>query len=69
MAKFDWNKDAIDRGTPVTESYKSTQRVRSFLVSQCGDGFRFDRSLMNWIKNGEPKTMGDVADEWNRRNS
>lgn len=69
MARFDWHKDAIDRDTPVTESYKSTQRVRRFLVSQCGEGFKFDRSFMDWIKNGDPKTMGDVADEWKRRNS
>ena len=69
MARSDWHKDAIDRDTPVTESYKSTQRVRRFLVSQCGEGFKFDRSFMDWIKNGDPKTMGDVADEWKRRNS
>ncbi|WP_366871612.1 DUF6434 domain-containing protein [uncultured Ruegeria sp.] len=43
--------------------------VRRFLKSRCGDRFKFDRPFMNWINNGEPKTMGDVADERLRRNS
>jgi hypothetical protein len=32
------------------------RRVRS--------GFKFDRPLMQWIKNGAPKTMGVVANEY-----
>jgi hypothetical protein len=58
----------ITRGTPVTASYRNTQNVRRFLLSQCGARFRFDRPFMQWIKNGTEKTMGDVADEWLRRN-
>jgi hypothetical protein len=26
----------------------------------------FDRSFMQWINEGTPKTMGAVADEWRR---
>jgi Domain of unknown function (DUF6434) len=37
------------------------------LQSQCGADFHFDRSFMQWIKDGSPKTMGDVADEWTSR--
>ncbi len=69
MAVFDWHSGSVDRDTIVTENYKSTQNVRRFLKSQCGDSFKFDRTFMKWIKNGQPKTMGDVADEWLRRNS
>lgn len=69
MAKFDWHSDKIKRETPVTENYKSTQNVRRFMKSQCGDDFKFDRPFMLWIKNGNPKTMGDVADEWINRQS
>jgi hypothetical protein len=29
--------------------------------------FKFDRRFMQWIKNGTEKTMGEVADEWLRR--
>ena len=67
MSKFDWHSEPLSRETPVTDSYKNTQNVRRFLTGECGDGFKFDRAFMAWIKNGEPKTMGDVADEWLRR--
>ena len=67
MNKFDWHSGMIDRSTPVTDNYKSTQNVRRFLKAQCGASFKFDRSFMAWIRSGVPKTMGDVADEWIRR--
>lgn len=67
MNKFDWHTDTIIRSTPVTTTYRNTQNVRRFLKSQCGAGFKFDRPFMQWIKDGTDKTMGDVADEWIRR--
>ncbi|WP_298297199.1 DUF6434 domain-containing protein [uncultured Litoreibacter sp.] len=65
---FDWHSNPITRDTPVTDTYKNTQNVRRFLTAECGDGFKFDRPFMAWIKDGAGKTMGDVADEWLRRN-
>ncbi|WP_299191842.1 DUF6434 domain-containing protein [uncultured Litoreibacter sp.] len=65
---FDWHSNPITRDTPVTNTYKNTQNVRRFLTAECGDGFKFDRPFMAWIKDGAGKTMGDVADEWLRRN-
>ncbi len=67
MKNFDWHSDTISRNTPVTATYKNTQNVRRFLKSQCGAAFKFDRAFMYWIKDGAAKTMGDVADEWLRR--
>lgn len=64
--KFDWHADAITRATRVDETYRNTQNVRRFLTRECGEAFRFDRAFMAWIKNGEPKSMGQVADEWSR---
>ncbi len=64
---FDWHRDPITRQTPVTESYRNTQNVRRFLQSVCGEDFAFDRAFMRWVKNGKDKTMGEVADEWLRR--
>ena len=69
MSKFDWHSDPIARDTPVTAGYRNTQNVRRFLKAQCGESFKFDRPFMQWIKDGSPKTMGDVADEWKRRRS
>lgn len=66
---FDWHSNTISRSTPVTAHYKNTQNVRRFMLEQCGTHFRFDRAFMAWIKNGSTKTMGDVADEWLRRNT
>lgn len=62
-----WHSNAITRATPVDETYKNTQNVRRFMVEQCGEHFKFDRDFMAWVRNETPKTMGDVADEWQRR--
>jgi hypothetical protein len=69
MPTFDWHSERLTRDTPVTASYRNTQNVRRFLKSECGEHFRFDRPFMQWIRNGQPKTLGDVADEWTRRQS
>jgi hypothetical protein len=63
----DWHSNIISRDTPIDKTYKNTQNVRRFMLEQCGEGFRFDRDFMAWIRNETPKTMGDVADEWRRR--
>ncbi|UQY33338.1 DUF6434 domain-containing protein [Pseudomonas fulva] len=65
---FDWHGGTITRDTPVSSNYRNTQNVRRFMSAQCGTGFRFDRPLMAWIRSGAPRTMGDVVDEWTRRN-
>lgn len=65
---FHWHGAAITRDTPVDSDYRNTQNVRRFMRAQCGEAFCFDRPLMAWIRSGEPRTMGDVVDEWKRRN-
>ncbi|MGE7956000.1 DUF6434 domain-containing protein [Pseudomonas sp. NPDC089530] len=62
----DWHAGPITRTTPLDRDYRNTQKVRQFLLSECGTTFKFDRAFMTWIKSGHPVTMGDVADEWNR---
>jgi len=69
LIKFDWHRDAISRDTPIDKNYRNTQNVRRFLKKKCGTAFKFDRGFMAWIKDGEKKTMGDVANEWRRRNA
>ena len=63
----DWHSNIVSRDTPIDKTYKNTQNVRRFMLEQCGEGFRFDRDFMAWIRNESPKTMGDVAHEWRRR--
>lgn len=67
--KFDWHSDPITRSTEVDAGYRNTQNVRRFMRSACGDDFKFDRAFMAWIRDGAPKRMGDVADEWLKRQS
>ncbi|WP_244667415.1 DUF6434 domain-containing protein [Xanthomonas sp. D-109] len=64
---FDWHNGPITRATPVDRTYRNTQAVRRFLSDTCGAEFKFDRGFMAWIKDGVPKSMGEVADEWLRR--
>jgi len=65
---FNWHSDQLTRDTHVCKGYKNTQNVRRFMVEHCGADFKFDRDFMAWIRNGETKTIGDVVDEWARRN-
>ncbi|MFM0207797.1 DUF6434 domain-containing protein [Paraburkholderia sediminicola] len=64
---FDWHGGHITRATVVDKTYRNTQNVRRFLTSQCGPDFKFNREFMAWIRDGSGKNMGDVADEWCRR--
>ena len=64
---MDWHSDPITRETTVDAKYRNTQNVRRFMKAACGDAFKFDRPFMAWIKSGTPATMGDVVDEWLRR--
>jgi hypothetical protein len=64
---FDWHSGQITRETPITKSYSNTQNVRRFFKSECCNSFKFDRSFIAWLKNGQEKTMGQAADEWLRR--
>jgi Domain of unknown function (DUF6434) len=65
--KFDWHSGDITLDTPVTKSYRNTQRVRRFFIAECGPDFKFDRAFMAWMKDGNPKTMGDAVKEWLQR--
>ena len=65
---FDWHSNPITATTPVDQQYKNTQNVRRFMLEHCGPGFKFDRAFMAWIRNDTAKTLGDMVDEWQRRN-
>lgn len=64
---FHWHAGPIGRETPLDAHYRNTQNVRRFLIEHCGPAFSFDRPFMAWIKATRPLTMGEVADEWLRR--
>ncbi|TQX84998.1 MULTISPECIES: DUF6434 domain-containing protein [Rhizobium] len=64
---FDWHSSEITRATPLTASYRNRRNVRRFFQAECGEGFRFDRPFMGWLKTAVGQTMGSAADEWCRR--
>ncbi len=63
MAERDWHKDPLSRNTKNDDGYKNTQNVRRFFKSHCGNHFKFDRSLMLWVKSNQGCTMGDAVTE------
>ena len=67
MTAFDWHSGDITRATRLTERYRSTQKVRRFFKSECGEDFKFDRSFMAWLKGAAGLTLGDAVEEWRRR--
>jgi ribosomal protein L13E len=67
MKAFDWHSGDITCATPITKSYRNTQKVRRFFKAECGDGFRFDVSFMAWLKAATGRTMGEAVDERRRR--
>jgi len=67
MTGFDWHGGQITRATPITKTYRSTQKVRRFFKVQCGADFKFDRPFMAWFKGAVGQTMGDAVEEWLRR--
>jgi len=67
VTAFDWHSGEVTRATPITHSYRNTQKVRRFFVAECGSDFKFDREFMGWMKSAVGKTMGDAIDEWKAR--
>ncbi|MEM7508670.1 MAG: DUF6434 domain-containing protein [Pseudomonadota bacterium] len=67
MTHFDWHSDPITAETPVVAGFRTTQNVRRFFVAVCGPDFRIDRGFRAWLTDGRPKTMGQAAAEWARR--
>ena len=63
----DWHSALLTLSTVVDKNYKNTQNVRRFMRDQCGEDFRFDRQFMAWIRDDTHKDLGDVVDEWKRR--
>lgn len=67
--KIDWHSSLLTSTTSIDKNYKNTQNVRRFMIKECGEDFRFDREFMMWIRNDNPKNLGDVVNEWKRRHS
>lgn len=64
ISKFDWHSSKLTKNTVITDSYKNTQNVRRFFQSNFDAKFKFNISLMDWIKANVGKTLGDAGTYW-----
>lgn len=58
---FDWTKSTISLDTVITDSYKSSENVRRFMLSQIPD-FKFNIAFMEWVKSNTGKKMSEAVD-------
>lgn len=65
-SKFNWNNSELRSTTTITDNYKNTENVRSFMIEQIGKHFYFNTAFMNWAKSNIGKSLGDAIVEWKR---
>jgi hypothetical protein len=65
-SNYDWNKSTIDLDTIITDNYKNTENVRTFMINAIGSRFRFNVEFLKWTKQNIGKTMRDAIAEWKR---
>jgi len=63
-SKFDWHSNKLSTDTIITDNYKNTQNVRRFFQAHTNPKFKFNISMMEWIKNNVGATLGDAAFYW-----
>ena len=63
-SKFDWNNETLTLETIITDNYKNTENVRSFMKQQIGNHFRFNTAFMNWTKANVGKTLKNAIEAW-----
>lgn len=65
-SKFDWNNSDLNLNTMLTDNYKNTENVRTFMTLQIGSHFRFNTVFMTWARENAGKSLKEAIDEWNR---
>ena len=65
-SSFDWNNAELKLTTKLTDNYKNTENVRTFMTLHIGHHFKFNTEFMNWAKANTGKSMGEAIEEWKR---
>ena len=65
---FDWKTEPLTPSTIITDSYRNSENVRAFFLSEIGSHFSFNVKFMNWMKQATGKTLQDAVDEWKKIN-
>ena len=59
-SKVDWRSAPLSPETEITDSYRSTQNVRSFFAKHLGPDFAFSVELMRWMQDNHGATLADA---------
>lgn len=65
---FDWKTEPLTTSTIITDSYKNSENVRAFFLTEIGSHFSFNVKFMNWMKQATGKTLQDAVEEWKKIN-
>jgi glyoxylase-like metal-dependent hydrolase (beta-lactamase superfamily II) len=68
-SSFNWKDATLDLNTQLTDNYRNTENVRTFMTLHIGPHFKFNTMFMNWAKANAGKSLNDAIDEWKRINS
>ncbi len=64
---IDWHSHPLTNDTVITKSYKMTQNVRRYFMSQLGHDMKFRREFLLWMKASVGKTLGEAVKEYKKR--
>lgn len=63
-SRFDWGKASLSLDTEITDNYKNTENVRSFMIEHIGMHFHFNTEFMSWVKQNQGKTLREAIEQW-----
>ncbi|MEM9768359.1 MAG: DUF6434 domain-containing protein [Cyanobacteria bacterium P01_D01_bin.71] len=63
-AKFDWARAALTLDTMITDNYRNTRNVRTFMQRHAGSKFAFNNEFMAWMRSHAGKTLRDAIAFW-----
>ncbi|MEO0558831.1 MAG: DUF6434 domain-containing protein [Bacteroidota bacterium] len=56
--------EALSLDTEIGRGWRSGQRLRAFFEAEVGPSFRFNQALVDFIRDGEGRTLGEALDAW-----
>ncbi|MEM1044353.1 MAG: DUF6434 domain-containing protein [Bacteroidota bacterium] len=54
----------LTRETPIGRGWTCGARLRAFFEEEVGPSFRFNRALIDVVKSGDGRTLGEAVDVW-----
>lgn len=64
QSSFDWNSNALNEHTIITDNFKVTRAVRNFYFAAFGPNFKSTVPWMAWMKQHIGATLGDGVRAW-----